>query len=392
MILVVLLSLALPASAAAAAAPTIEYLPPSPLRNHEATLRFTVDPEGLATSYEVQYGRKAGEYFPNNYLWDRELPAGEGPVQGKAKLPAYFEGELMAGTEYHWRVVAENAAGKTEGPDEVFTTTNGLPPTTVALPASEQTPSSAVLHGTVDPEGAPLTRCWFQVTPETAIQNKGWTLFDTYENELIGDLVPCVETPAEIGSGSTPVPVHAAITGLNQEPYEFRAEAANEYEDRRYSNSELIGPVWVKTLGADAVGANEATVHGWVYKHYSGSASWWVEYGIGGLAQKTAASSIAAVGREFDVEETLACLQPDSEYRYRFAGANAAGTVYGPEATFLTGPGGPGCPLASAGSSSPPAGGAAVTLPPKHRKAKRRHRRLHHNASLVAPRLGRARR
>jgi hypothetical protein len=391
-ILLVLLGLALPASAAAAAPPAIEYLAPSPLRNHEATLRFTVDPEGLATSYEVEYGLKAGEYFPYSYVWDRELPAGNEPVAGEAKVPAYFQGQLAAGTEYHWRVVAENAAGTTEGPDQVFTTTNGVPPMTAALPATEQMPTSAVMHGTVDPEGTPLTRCWFQVVSEGTIQNKGWTLFDTYENGLIGDLVPCEETPAEIGSGSAPVPVHATIAGLDQKPYEFRLEAANEYEDRRYSNSELIGPVWVKTLGADAAGANEATVHGWIYKHYSGSASWWVEYGVGGLSQQTPASLLADSGREYDIGKTLTCLQPNSEYTYRLAGSNAAGTVYGPERAFVTGPGGSSACLPANAVASPAAEAVPAPLRRKHRQVKRRHRRPHQNTSLVASRPRHARR
>jgi hypothetical protein len=375
----------LPAVAAAATPPAIQYLSPHPLRNHEATLHFTVDPEGLETHWEVEYGKEAGKYFPNFEIRQGKLPAGDEPVALNVTLPAYFEGGLAAGTEYHWRVVADNSAGKTEGPDEAFTTTDGVPPTTFTFAATEQTPSSAVLHGTVDPEGALLTGCWFQVLSESIIQNKGWSAFDTYENELFGTLVPCVETPEEIGSGSSQVPVHAAIAGLAPEPYEVRLEGSNEFEDQRYSESALVGPVLMSTLGASPVGSSEATVHGSLYKQYHGEAAYWVEYGIGGLGEKTGISWLSALGREYDLETALSCLQPDSVYAYRFAGLNSAGTVYGSEGTFHTPAGEPGCsPLAMAAPQPVTAAGPALRR--KHRHAKHRRSRLRHNASISAQR------
>jgi hypothetical protein len=371
----------LPAAAAAAASPTIQYLSPQPLRNHEATLHFTVDPEGLATVYEVEYGLKAGEYFPNHYLWTRELPAGEEPVAGETKVPAYFEGKLKAGTEYHWRVVAENSAGRTEGPDQVFTTTDGAPPTTFTLAATEQTLSSAVLHGTIDPEGAPVQGCWFQVLNESSIQNKGWSAWDTYENELFGTLVPCVETPEEIGSGSSQVPVHATITGLKAEPYEVRLEGSNEYEEQRYSEPALVGPVRVKTLGAYPVGASEATVHGFVYKQYRGEAAYWVEYGIGALGEKTDTHWLSAMGREYDLAVTLPCLKPDSDYNYRFAALNSAGTVYGPEGGFHSAVGEPaGCSPATsqaATTSAQPTSSKTARRKHRHKRKHKKHRKHH---------------
>lgn len=386
-ILLVLVGMAcLPAVAAASGPPVIEYLAPHPLRNHEATVHFTVDPNGLETTYEVEYGNKAGEYFPNNYLWTRELPAGEGPVAGEAKLPAYFEGQLKAGAEYHWRVVAENSAGKTTGPDETFTTTNGVPPTTFTEAATAQTLHSAVLHGAIDPEGAPVTECKFQVVSEINLQNKGWLLFDLIEPELSGDLIPCAETPEEIGAGSVPVAVHAAIAGYAAEPYEVRLVGANEYEDQWYSESALLGPVLVGTVSASPVGASEATVHGFVYKQYPGEAAYWVEYGIGGLGQKTGTGWLSALGREYKPEATLPCLQPDSEYTYRFAALNAAGTVYGPEETFHTAAGEPaGCSPSHPSQAVPAPALPAISKHPHHRKhhhrrhkKHRRHHKHHH--------------
>jgi len=119
---VALLALAaLPAMATAAAAPAIEYSTPSLIRNKEATLRFSIDPEGLETSYEVMYGTEAGNYHPSHEPIDGVLPEGNEPVALAKVIPVFFEGGLKPGTEYHWRVVAKNAEGETVGTDQVFT-------------------------------------------------------------------------------------------------------------------------------------------------------------------------------------------------------------------------------------------------------------------------------
>jgi hypothetical protein len=121
-----------------------------------------------------------------------------------------------------------------------------------------------------------------------------------------------------------------------------------------------------------------------IYKQYQGEAAYWFEYGIGGLGQKSGVGWLSALGREYEPGVTLPCLLPDSDYTYRFAGLNAAGTVYGSEGTFHTAAGEPaGCSPGQTGQPAPP----SAPSPPatsskrhrhhKHHREHKKHRRHH---------------
>jgi hypothetical protein len=85
-----------------------------------ATLRGTIDPEGQAvTDYHFEWG--ATNAYGNSTPAGN-LPSGSAPVPVEAEL----EG-LAAGQTYHYRLVATNATGTTQGPDQSFTTPAGPP-------------------------------------------------------------------------------------------------------------------------------------------------------------------------------------------------------------------------------------------------------------------------
>lgn len=231
---VLLLALAifacLPALATAAGPPTIEYFAPDPVRNHEATLRFSIDPEGLATDYEVKYGTAPGEYVPFSF-WEFELPAGDEPVMLEARLPAFWMPTLSAGTKYHWTVIAENSAGKTEGPEQNFTTTNEPAPLPVNGPVTSSTTALTRFTGTVDPEGNPVTSCHFRWVTDSVHAHKGFEGWAATEMVRFGTTVPCAQSPDEIGSGNEPVQVHAEVGDIAPGQYWVRLETDNAYED-----------------------------------------------------------------------------------------------------------------------------------------------------------------
>jgi hypothetical protein len=82
-------------------------------------------------------------------------------------------------------------------------------PTAVTDAASAVTATSAVLNATVNPNGGAVSACTFEYGPTTAY----------------GQSAPCSSLP---GSGTSPVAVSAAITGLAAKTaYHFRIAATN---------------------------------------------------------------------------------------------------------------------------------------------------------------------
>jgi hypothetical protein len=83
-----------------------------------ATLFTQVNPRGFNTTYHFEYGTTAGSY-DHRLPAESELSAGEGTSAVKETAPL---GGLTEDTTYHYRIVAVNGSGSTEGPDQTFTT------------------------------------------------------------------------------------------------------------------------------------------------------------------------------------------------------------------------------------------------------------------------------
>jgi hypothetical protein len=387
------LACCLPASAVAAGPPTIEYFAPDPLRNHEATLRYAVDPEGLETEYWMEYGDAPGDYFEYSYPWSGELPAGDDPVMRGAEVPAHFQGPLRKGTTYYWRVVAKNSAGTTEGPELQFTTTDGLPARGITGDAQELSLTSVHLEGMVDPEGTPLTDCTFRyrkLSVYNGYKSGGFERQNWLSGKLerLGEAVPCNESPANLGSGFWPVPVSADLSGLDPVPYLYRTEGDNDFELGIPGQIMSFGPPAIRTGSTGAVTATEATVSGEIEKHWSNDPLYRVEYERDGEWLQTPWAWSPSGSGTYALTAKLTCLWPGSQYRYRFAASNQAGIDYGDVATLVTAPGAAACTPPPVGSQpragSPPA--AEVPKAGKKKRKKQQRKRLRHNATIVAPR------
>jgi hypothetical protein len=192
---------------ATAGPPMIRYEPPSGITQHETTIHAQITPDELATVYRFEYGETTA--------YGSEAPAG-GEAIGSGATPlarsATLTG-LRVGTVYHYRVVAENNAGVTDGPDQTFTTLLAAPIDVTYATGVGAT--EAVLHAQINPLG-----------------NDTHYYFQYGTGDCQSSPSACADSPAppgdDIGSGSQDTPGEVRLTGL--EPgttYHYRVIATN---------------------------------------------------------------------------------------------------------------------------------------------------------------------
>ena len=122
----------------------------------EATLGAAVNPEGAEVS-ECRF-----EYGTSSNPYEASLPCAAPLGDGETALATSVTAkELVPNTLYHFRVVAANAGGTTDGKDITFKT---LPvtPTVSGGAARDVTQTGATLAGAVNPNGGEVTECWFE--------------------------------------------------------------------------------------------------------------------------------------------------------------------------------------------------------------------------------------
>jgi hypothetical protein len=163
-----------------------------------ATLKGSVDPNGLATEYFFKYGTSATPYASET--GKTSVPAGS-PVTASTPISG-----LTAATTYHFRLFATNSSGTSQGSDLTLRTTGPpLPTTSAANPVGSTT---ATLKGSVNPNGL-ATKYFF----------KYGTTATPYSNETGKTSVP---------AGTSPVTASTGVTALTPETtYHFRLFAEN---------------------------------------------------------------------------------------------------------------------------------------------------------------------
>jgi hypothetical protein len=123
-----------------------------------------IDPESEPTTYWFEYG-------PDD-SYGTSVPAGQNGDAGSAGTESVFSqevGGLAPETVYHYRVVAENDTGKTEGQDQIFTT-GSLPS---ALP---QDCANGAIRTQQGAEALSDCRAWEQASPtDKNNNNAGFT-------------------------------------------------------------------------------------------------------------------------------------------------------------------------------------------------------------------------
>lgn len=185
--------------------PTVTAEPAAEVSGTKAALAGTVNPSGvLVTGCFFEYGEttKYGKTAPCEGTIGEDSTAH--PVQ------AELTGLKPNGTTYHFRLVATNANGTEESPDQSLTTAG----TTVTEAATAIGLNGATFNGTVRPEGEPYTGCFFEY---------GLSSSSTFEKT-----VPCTPGAGAITPDFGPHSVKAAVSGLKVgTQYRFRLVATN---------------------------------------------------------------------------------------------------------------------------------------------------------------------
>ncbi len=193
------------------------------IRPSSATLNGTVDPDGVNVTdcrfdyvAAAEYNASAADPYEagRTAACEQTVGAGTGEVAVTAKLAG-----LAVGTAYDFRLQAGNANGANYGANATFST---LPKPAITgaavshLSATSVDPgahaTSVDLEAQVNPGGLPLHSCVFEYGAEAGVYSKH---------------LAC--TPAQIGSGTSPVSVSAHLEGLEANTeYHWRVVASSE--------------------------------------------------------------------------------------------------------------------------------------------------------------------
>lgn len=165
-----------------------------------ATLKGQVNPNGLSTTYQFEYGTSPG-VFTNTVPAVAES-AGSGT---ESKSVSYTVTGLTKGKTYYYRITATNSAGKSNGSESSFTTPSAAEATTGS--AVKITKECATLQGTVKRNGL-ATKYWFEYGLTTSYGSKTST--------------------GELAAGASSVPVETKVCGLSSGTlYHYRLVAEN---------------------------------------------------------------------------------------------------------------------------------------------------------------------
>ena len=103
--------------------PEVETGPATSITDTKAELTGTIDTIGGQTTYHFEYGTTAA--YGSRIPVEGEAPAGMSRTPRTVSRPI---AGLQPGTTYHYRLVATNAAGTTNGPDRTFDTAAAASP------------------------------------------------------------------------------------------------------------------------------------------------------------------------------------------------------------------------------------------------------------------------
>jgi hypothetical protein len=319
------------------AAPEVVSESTSEVSSSGITVHAEVNPENQpSTSCVFEYGTTSS--------YGESVPCEPGTLEGfGTQSVSHPLAGLQAATVYHYRVVVENGTGKTEGPDQEFTTID-VPIVTTGVPGALSRTTAVISGGTINPQGAETTY-HFAFSDQASYEAK---IAESASNPYVAvvgvhDLSAGSDFAEHAVAGVTITELHPGTT------YHYALVATNSAgrtigPDMVFTTSPPTPPV-ASTGGTEGVGFNEATITGSVSTRGLPTT---IEFELGttpGSGTFTAAEpSFVETGTVAVSAHVRPYLQPDTTYYYRTVATNADGTSIGTERSFTTGsfPGSPG--------------------------------------------------
>jgi hypothetical protein len=286
----------------------------------KATLNATVNPDGLAvTECKFEYGTTSA--YGSSKPCEGAIP----PDSSDHPVTAALTG-LVPGSTYHFRILVTNANGTNQSSDQTFET----PQLAFTEDATAVTGAGATLNGAVNPDGLAVTECKFEYGTSMSY----------------GSTVTCAESSGAIGTGTSPVPVHAALSSLAPgTTYHFRLVVANAEGTAQGSDLTFttFGPL-ISVQSVEAVGVTDVTVSAKVNPKGE-KTTYHVEYGTTASYGQSTAESFP-IGFEGDesshtVSVHIGGLIPGTAYHFRFVATNPSGNIRGLDTAFATYPSSP---------------------------------------------------
>ncbi len=298
--------------------PSAKTEAPQDVETHSATLTATVNPEGAELERcEFEYGEAGSSMYSDH------APCSTTPHGTAATAVTAGVSSLKPDTPYTYRIALAFHHESTDGSVEAFKTNSAPPPSASTGTASAITQTSATLNGTVDPEGEEVSACFFELSTSGAPSSKE----------------PCTPAP---GSGDSPTPVEAAISGLSPDvEYSYRIVAEREGVRSEGETKHLVSLPDAPTLTTEAAGQlteDSATLHATVNGNGASVTSCEFQYGAG----STLSGTVPCAGAPSEgagataVSASLSGLAPGHSYSYRVIAENAGGQSYGAIRTFTT--------------------------------------------------------
>lgn len=303
-----------------AVAPSVTSEAATGISKFKATLHGQVTPSfGNVTDCHFEYGTTIA-YGSSAPCAPASVGSGNNPVAVGAAISG-----LSFGTSYHFRLVATNSAGTTNGNDLEFTTALVNNPEAITTPgATLIAQSTAKVAGKVNPNEVAITDCHF---------NYGTTV-------AYGLTASCV--PANPGGGSSLVDVTASLGGLSSNTtYHFQLDATNGDGNSKGTDQQFKTLPDAPTLSevvATEVTQVSAKVLAKVNPNSGNVSDCHVDYGPTAAygSQKPCVPSPGTGAVPVDISVFLTGLNPSTLYHYRVVGTNPGGTTNGADQTFLT--------------------------------------------------------